>query len=107
VNLTDIPQIPGPSGVIFRLIKAVRGEFRSQTTLVWSQVVGLLGSRAATHCFAFIESYRSPRGPRLSTPSPSYWGGRRPQLGDQHEDFLEHLPPHADLARISASTCRR
>jgi len=32
--------------------------------------------------------------------SRSRWCGRRPQLGDQHQDFLEHLPRHRDLGRL-------
>jgi hypothetical protein len=105
VDLTDIPRIPGSWGVIFRFIKAVHDEF--DPSLSCGPIVGLIASRAATHCFAFIEGAASSRGSAPLDPKPSCWGGRRPQLGDRHQDFFEHLPPHADLARISASTCRR
>src|SRR5208282_5439714 len=33
-------------------------------------------------------------------PKPPCWGGWRPQLGDLHQRFLEHLPPHGDLGHL-------
>jgi hypothetical protein len=33
--------------------------------------------------------------------SRSRWCGRRPQLGDQHQDLLEHLSRHRDLGHLN------
>jgi hypothetical protein len=35
-----------------------------------------------------------------SDPAPSRWCGRRPQPGDEHQNFLEHRPRYPDLREL-------
>jgi hypothetical protein len=65
---SDIPQIPGRLGVIFRLIEARRSGIRSQPPPFSGQTVGLLGLRGCSRCFAFSTPHLSRR--RLSHLPP-------------------------------------
>src|SRR6266851_1794004 len=57
---------------------------------------------AEPRCFALIEAYLCRRHPLSHLPrSPRSCGcGRRPEPGDQQQDFLEHLPRHRDLGHL-------
>jgi hypothetical protein len=53
---------------------------------------------AETRCFVFMRaSLRRRRLSHLDLFSQSCWCRRRPQLGDQHQDFVEHLSRYRDL----------
>src|ERR1700738_4269543 len=46
---------------------------------------------AETRCFVLIKAYLCRRRLWHLTSSPGHVGAGRPKLGDQHQDFLEHL----------------
>ena len=96
---SDIPQILGLEQLSVSSRRAATNFDRNGP--FGSQIVGLLGSRAAIRRFVSTKAYLSLRSLRLPRPqSPSRQGGRRPQLGDQRQDFPEHLSRNRDLGRL-------
>jgi hypothetical protein len=89
---TDIPRVPGQLGAIVRLGEARHNEIRSQPTrwqpnrrIARLAVLELVALRSSRRTSAVVVCH-------IRSQRPSCWGGRRPQLGDQHQDFLEHPP---------------
>ena len=65
-------------------------------------------AKAEDCCLAALELVAWPSSRRTSAvvvcafrpQAPSCRCGRRPQPGDEHQDFLEHLPRHRDLSQL-------
>ena len=93
----DISRIPKLLVAIFRPWGFRGNEIRSQPTRRQAKTARCSAPLGRNRCFVFIKAYPLPSSAvRSDLISRSRWCGQRPQLGDRHQDFLEHLSRHRD-----------
>jgi hypothetical protein len=85
---------------MFRLIEARRNEIRSRPPPFAAKPPGCPSASPKPAAFR-DQGAALPSSSVASAPiSRSCWRGRRPESGDQRQDFGEHLPRHRDLGHL-------
>jgi hypothetical protein len=100
LSLTDIPRIPGGQARFCVSARRAATKF-DHNRRHGRQIVGLPVSQRRNTLLGLDQGAPLPSSSVGSDPiSRSCRRQRRPQPGDEMQDFLEHLPRHRDLSHL-------